>query len=254
MNVTLRFTPQVLREALLHGILRCNRMPALAQRYGSFLFYILCASLGSAKNKMEAEKGTKVVQGLPAEATEEAELTSQFTKQEHALGWWEAITSTLPRHWLETFHDYSQSQFPKNPGWPSVSKKKTFGYNHDGKYIITVQWLSAFSNANLLGAVLGALCSEIAYRRLGLQQMTGGCCVLSTAFIFIPFSSHTPVQLSVGELFNGCIIAFYRIFALAYVELSPTIFARVCGHSNQSYFVDLFPRRLGYSQGHGVNG
>ena len=45
---------------------------------------------------MGAEKGTTVVQSLPAEATEEAELSFQFTKQEHALGWWDAMRLHYP--------------------------------------------------------------------------------------------------------------------------------------------------------------
>jgi hypothetical protein len=45
---------------------------------------------------MEAEKGTALVQSLPAEVTEEAELSFQFTKQEHALGWWDAMRLHYP--------------------------------------------------------------------------------------------------------------------------------------------------------------
>jgi hypothetical protein len=48
------------------------------------------------------------------------------------------------------------------------------------------------------------------------------CSFCSIAFIFIQFFSHTPAQLFVGELINGCIIAFYPISASAYVgEVSP---------------------------------
>lgn len=102
--------------------------------------------------------------------------------------------------------------------------KETFGYSRDGKYIIAAKWLSAFGYANLLGAIVGALCSGIAYERLGPRRMTAGCCVLSIAFIFIQFFSSTPAQLFVGELVNGCIIAFYPICASAYVgEVTPLV-------------------------------
>lgn len=48
------------------------------------------------------------------------------------------------------------------------------------------------------------------------------CSCLSIAFIFLQFFSHTPAQLFVGQLINGCIIAFYPICASAYVsEVTP---------------------------------
>lgn len=48
------------------------------------------------------------------------------------------------------------------------------------------------------------------------------CSLLSIAFIFLQFFSHTPAQLFVGQLVNGCIIAFYPICASAYVgEVTP---------------------------------
>jgi hypothetical protein len=45
---------------------------------------------------MGSEKQSTVVQAIPAEATEEAELSFQFTKQEHALGWWDAMRLHYP--------------------------------------------------------------------------------------------------------------------------------------------------------------
>lgn len=52
--------------------------------------------------------------------------------------------------------------------------------------------------------------------------MMAVCSLLSIAFIFLQFFSHTPAQLFVGQLVNGCIIAFYPICASAYVgEVTP---------------------------------
>ena len=45
---------------------------------------------------MVSVKRATVVEAIPAEATEEAELSFQFTKQEHALGWWDAMRLHYP--------------------------------------------------------------------------------------------------------------------------------------------------------------
>lgn len=37
-----------------------------------------------------------MIQSLPADSTEEAELSFQFTKEEHALGWWDAMRLYYP--------------------------------------------------------------------------------------------------------------------------------------------------------------
>lgn len=102
--------------------------------------------------------------------------------------------------------------------------KETYGYSSNGKFMIAAQWLSAFNYANLLGAIVGALLSGIAYDRFGPRWMTGGCCLFSITFIFLQFFSHTPAQLFVGELLNGCVIAFYPICASAFVgEVTPLV-------------------------------
>ncbi len=90
--------------------------------------------------------------------------------------------------------------------------------------MLAAQWLSAFNYANLLGAIVGALLSAMAYDRFGPRIMIAVCSVLSIAFIFIQFFSHSPAQLFVGQLVNGCIIAFYPICASAYVgEVTPLV-------------------------------
>lgn len=45
---------------------------------------------------MVSEKQTTVVQYIPEDATEDAELSFEFTKQEHALGWWDAMRLHYP--------------------------------------------------------------------------------------------------------------------------------------------------------------
>lgn len=45
---------------------------------------------------MVSEKQGTVVQSISADAREEAELSFEFTKQEHALGWWDAIRLYYP--------------------------------------------------------------------------------------------------------------------------------------------------------------
>jgi sugar porter (SP) family MFS transporter len=102
--------------------------------------------------------------------------------------------------------------------------KRTYGYQHEGTYIIAARWLSAFNYATLLGATIGALLSGLAYDRFGPRVIITICSCLSIGFIFVQFYSHTPAQLFVGELVNGCIIAFYPICASAYVgEVTPLV-------------------------------
>ncbi|KAJ5902963.1 hypothetical protein N7504_005346 [Penicillium tannophilum] len=178
---------------------------------------------------MFSEKQSIVIQTIPEDAAEEAELSFRFTKEEHALSWWEAMRMHYPAiGWglfmnLATILKGIDGGIVRSiVGLPIF--KETYGYNHNGNYIIAAEWLSAFNYANNIGAIVGALCSGIAYERFGPRRMTAGCCVLSIAFIFIQFFSHTPAQLFAGQLVNGCIIAFYPICASAYVgEVTPLV-------------------------------
>src|SRR2546423_434697 len=47
-------------------------------------------------NIMFSEKQTTVVQSISEDAVEEAELSLQFTKEEHALSWWDAMRLHYP--------------------------------------------------------------------------------------------------------------------------------------------------------------
>ena len=168
-----------------------------------------------------------LVQALPADRSDEAELSFQFTKEEHAQGWreamalyWPAIGWGLFMNLATVLKGIDGGVVRSLVGLPIF--KETYGYERDGEYLIAAQWLSAFNYANLLGAIVGALLSGVAYDRFGPRVMIAVCCVCSIAFIFIQFFSHTPAQLFVGELVNGCIIAFYPICASAYVaEVTP---------------------------------
>ncbi|KAJ5297856.1 hypothetical protein N7508_008105 [Penicillium antarcticum] len=178
---------------------------------------------------MFSEKQNTVVQVISEDAAEEAELSFQFTKEEHALSWWDAMGMHYPAiGWglfmnLATILKGIDGAIVRSiVGLPVF--KETYGYNHNGNYIIAAEWLSAFNYANNIGAIIGALCSGLAYDRFGPRWMTAGCCVLSIAFIFIQFFSHTPAQLFAGQLVNGCVIAFYPICASAYVgEVTPLV-------------------------------
>lgn len=171
-----------------------------------------------------------LVQVLPADADlREAELSYEFSKDEHSLRFWDAAR----RHWpaiawglfmnLATVLKGIDGGVVKGLVGLNVFKE-TYGYKHDGEYILAAQWLSAFNYANLLGAIVGALLSALAYDRFGPRLMIAVCSVCSIGFIFIQFFSHDPAQLFVGQLVNGCIIAFYPICASAYVgEVTPLV-------------------------------
>ena len=47
-------------------------------------------------NIMFSEKQTTVVQSISEDAIEEAELSFRFTKEEHALSWWDAMRLHYP--------------------------------------------------------------------------------------------------------------------------------------------------------------
>ncbi|KAL4950220.1 general substrate transporter [Aspergillus filifer] len=179
---------------------------------------------------MGADKEISLVQVLPADADiQEAELSYEFTKDEHTLTFWAAVR----RHWpalgwgmfmnLATVLKGIDGGVVKGLVGLDVFKE-TYGYNHNGEYILAAQWLSAFNYANLLGAILGALLSAIAYDRFGPRVLIATCSIASLAFIFIQFFSSSPAQLFIGQSVNGCIIAFYPICASAYVgEVTPLV-------------------------------
>ncbi|KAL4778876.1 general substrate transporter [Aspergillus varians] len=179
---------------------------------------------------MGSDKEVRLVQVLPADADlREAELSYEFTKDEHSLGFYEAAR----RHWpalawgmfmnLATVLKGIDGGVVKGLVGLNVFKE-TYGYDHNGEYILAARWISAFNYANLLGAIVGALLSALAYDRVGPRIMIAVCSILSIGFIFIQFFSHSPAQLFVGQLVNGGIIAFYPICASAYVgEVTPLV-------------------------------
>ncbi|KAJ5102225.1 sugar transporter [Penicillium alfredii] len=172
-------------------------------------------------------KDTTVVVSVPAPCAQEAEKSAQFSEYEHSLGFWEAVKLHWPAVVWAMFINLATILKGLDGGIVGSLVglepfKKTFGYEYQGKHIIAAHWLSTFNYANLLGAIVGALLSGFAYDRFGPRLMMVICSSCSIAFIFIQFFSHTPAQLFVGELINGCIIAFYPICASAYVgEVSP---------------------------------
>ncbi|KAE8353438.1 general substrate transporter [Aspergillus coremiiformis] len=175
------------------------------------------------------EKQTTLVQSIPVSAIEDAALSRRFAKEEHSQGFWTALRLHWPAVGWGLFMNLATILKGIDGG---VVKglvglnvfKETYGYNHQGTYMIAAQWLSAFNYANLLGAIIGALGSGIAYNRFGPRILIAACSCLSIAFIFIQFFSHTPAQLFVGQLVNGAVIAFYPICASAYVgEVTPLV-------------------------------
>ncbi|XHG08913.1 hypothetical protein AWENTII_012001 [Aspergillus wentii] len=175
---------------------------------------------------MSLSEKPALVQAVPV-AADEAEKSLQFTEDEHSLGFWEAARLYWPALAWGLFINLATILKGIDGGIVRSlvglnAFKHTYGYNYNGEYIIAARWLSAFNYANNVGAIIGALCSGFAYDRFGPRRMMAACSILSIAFIFLQFFSHTPAQLFAGELINGCIIAFYPICASAYVgEVTP---------------------------------
>ncbi|GIJ88169.1 hypothetical protein Asppvi_007087 [Aspergillus pseudoviridinutans] len=150
------------------------------------------------------EKATALVQSIRG-----SQRSLEFTNDEHLETFWVAVR----RHWPAVT-------------WGLLMNLRTYGYQHEGTHIIAAPWLSALNYATLLGAIIGALLSGLAYDRFGPRVMITICSGLSTGFIFVQYFSHTPAQLFVGELVNGCIIAFYPMCASAYVGEVTTLVLR----------------------------
>ncbi|KAF7137002.1 hypothetical protein CNMCM5793_006753 [Aspergillus hiratsukae] len=168
------------------------------------------------------EKHTASVQSISASALNDSQRSLEFSKDEHSLTFWVALRGHWPAVIWGSFINLDGGIVRSIVGLDVF--KRTYGYQHEGEYIIAARWLSAFNYATLLGAIIGALLSGLAYDRFGPRVMITVCSCLSISFIFIQFFSHTPAQLFVGELVNGCIIAYYPICASAYVgEVTPLV-------------------------------
>ncbi|RAH50170.1 putative MFS alpha-glucoside transporter [Aspergillus brunneoviolaceus CBS 621.78] len=176
------------------------------------------------------EKDEIVIQAIPTASLQDAESSQEFLAAEHALTFWPALRQHWPTVAWALFMNlatilkgivYQDGGVVKGIVGLDVFKQN-YGYEHEGRYILAARWLSAFNYANLLGAIVGALFAGLAYDRFGPRIVLTGCSCLSIGFIFVQFFSQTPAQLFVGELINGCVIAFYPICASAYVgEVTP---------------------------------
>ena len=158
---------------------------------------------------------------------DEATKSLQYTEVEHSLTFWAAIGAHYPAVLWALFINLATVLKGMDGGIVGSLVgiepfKEQYGYIYDGSYIIEAHWLSAFNYANKLGAIVGAFTAGFAYDRLGPRPMMAICSVGSVAFIFVQFFSSTPAQLFVGQLLNGCIIAFYPVCASAFVgEVCP---------------------------------
>lgn len=157
----------------------------------------------------------------------EFEKSLQYTEVEHGLTFWAAIKLHYPAVLWCLFINLATVLKGMDGGIVGSlvgigTFKEQYGYLYNGTYVVEAHWLSAFNYANKLGAMVGAFTAGFAYDRLGPRLMLAICSTGSVAFIFIQFFSSTPAQLFVGQLLNGCLIAFYPICASAYVgEVCP---------------------------------
>ncbi|KAI1336361.1 putative MFS alpha-glucoside transporter [Xylariaceae sp. FL0016] len=157
----------------------------------------------------------------------ESEKSRQYTELEHSLTFSAAIRQHWPAVLWALFINLATVLKGMDGGIVGSlvgigQFKEAYGYLYNGTFIVEAHWLSAFNYANKLGAIVGALVAGFAYDRLGPRPMMALCSTGSIAFIFVQFFSSTPAQLFVGQLLNGCIIAFYPICASAYVgEVCP---------------------------------
>ncbi|KAF7183372.1 hypothetical protein CNMCM7691_003571 [Aspergillus felis] len=187
-----------------------------------------------------------------APAFDDSQRSLEFTNHEHSQTFWVALRRHWPAVTWGLFMNLDRGIVRSIVGLDVF--ERTYGYQHEGTYIIAVRWLSALNYATLLGAIIGALLSGLAYDRFGPRVMIAICSGLSIGFIFAQFFSHMPAQLSVGELVNGCIIAFYLICASAYVgEVTPLVLRGVVATMTNLAF-SIGSHCLGDPQGHSGHG
>lgn len=165
----------------------------------------------------------------------ESEQSLLYTQSQHRLGFWEAAKlykSALSWSFMVNIsvilNGFDAALSGSVVGLEPF--KKQFGYLYNGEYVVKASWNGAFNYANSIGSVLGALTAGWVYDRFGPKLTLAACSIGSIAFIFMEFFAATPVVIFLGELFNGCVIAFYPIMASAYIgEVCPLVLRGVAG-------------------------
>lgn len=165
----------------------------------------------------------------------ESEQSLLYTQTQHSMGFWEAVK--LYKCAVAWSFLINVSVILKGFDGALIGSvvglnpfKRQFGYLYEGEYIVKASWNGAFNYANSVGGIVGALSAGWLYDQFGPKITLAGCSFLSIAWIFMEFFAEKPVVLFLGELFNGCVIAFYPIMGSAYIgEVCPLVLRGVAG-------------------------
>ena len=96
--------------------------------------------------------------------------------------------------------------------------QRDFGYNFEGKWIISAPWQTGLLMGSPIGQVVGAFFAAYPMEWFGRKKTFGGCVILTAAFIFIQFFARSISVLLAGELLGGLVLGTYAVIAPAYAS------------------------------------
>ncbi|KAF1989352.1 sugar transporter [Aulographum hederae CBS 113979] len=96
--------------------------------------------------------------------------------------------------------------------------QRDFGYEYNGKYIISAPWQTGLSMGNPVGQCLGALAAGYPMDWFGRKKTFAACVAGTAGCVFIQFFARSAPVLLVGELLGGLILGAYVVIAPAYAS------------------------------------
>ncbi|KAL1953768.1 hypothetical protein VTO42DRAFT_2299 [Malbranchea cinnamomea] len=96
--------------------------------------------------------------------------------------------------------------------------QEDFGYEFEGKMIISAAWQSGLSMGSPIGQVVGTLAASYPMEWFGRKWTFVACVVLTTGCVFIQFFARSLQVLLVGELLGGLTLGTYAVIAPTYAS------------------------------------
>ncbi|GAB7354889.1 hypothetical protein MBLNU459_g5527t1 [Dothideomycetes sp. NU459] len=151
------------------------------------------------------------------------DAVDDFTKQEHDLGFWQAV-KLYPKavFWAAFFciavimAGFDPQLISSFYALPAFQKK--FGQLYDGEYIISAPWQTGLGMGNGVGQLLGSLACGWPLEKFGRKRTLAACCLWSIAWVFMQFFSNSLGVLCAGEIMAGLGYGFYVVIAPVYAS------------------------------------
>jgi MFS transporter, SP family, general alpha glucoside:H+ symporter len=96
-----------------------------------------------------------------------------------------------------------------------------FGYEFNGRYIISAPWQMSLSMGGPIGQVVGAFFASYPLERYGRKVTFGACVILTSIIVAVQFLARSLEMLLIGELFGGLVLG-------TYATIAPTYASEVC--------------------------